>query len=191
MSNINTLAFLNWSSAGGSLQKTIKTLSLGTSTTETAFSLNTNPINSTFGGGPAVIAIPQADLSPSGRFVVRASGYVSTGGADTLTLKLYRGTSATLGSDTAVFAPTGVGSLNGLYSWLFETQLCYQFAATTAQIIGSGTQVINATLATAAATTAQTGILVTDNLSFVLSAKFTTGQTGNLVVMSQFSIDAI
>jgi len=191
MSNINTLAFLNWSSAGGSLQKTIKRLSLGTSTTETAFSLNTNPINSTFGGGVAAVSIPQNELSPSGRFVVRASGLVSTGGADTLTLKLYRGTSATLGSDSAVFAPTGVGSLNGIYSWLIEAQLAYFFDATTAQMVGYGTQVINGTLATIAVTTVQTGIAVTDPLSFVLSAKFTTGQTGNYVDLKQFSIEAI
>lgn len=202
MANTNTVASVNGSSSGGALQKTAKTLALGTSTTETAFSFNTNPINSSFGGGVAFVSIPASALPPAGRFRVRFTGSVTTFNNDTLTLKIYTGAlaapnavSATLGSDNAVYAPTGVATgAAGSFDWFINVDCMYE--PVSGKLIGSGYQLINGTASGPTAITPlaftpvpAAGFPSTVTLSFLLSAKFTTGFAGNLVSIDQATLD--
>lgn len=126
-------------------------------------------------------------------FRIKAHGYVSGGGTTltsvTAAIALYLGSSATLGSDTKIAAPTAfnIGNVNG--NWFFDAQLLWDSTSQTLNgsyaFNGNNTQNITNVLITQ-----QTAITLT-SLNFVLSYSFATSSTSNAIGLTSAFIDIV
>lgn len=172
-----------------------------TSTTETAFTSD--------GTIPVILPLPTALIgthqttwaannNPGGqqmsiRFKVLACGRVTTGGAINVTVKLYAGVSATLGSDTAI-ATTGAVSVSTVSrNWQIEATLIWD--STSKRIDGWYAASLNGTVvANTVITNAVTGVdPVTQATTtgvppygFVVSGTFGTGSASNAMYLDYF-----
>jgi hypothetical protein len=175
---------------GGS-QGNLQALALGTSTTETSFSVNGNTAaNPVIAAQAAILKLP--DTQPvlavgtaissvfywdNGRpFSVQGWGICKTGANATLTLKLYQVPAS------VVAAGLAAGSVAGF----FEAML--QWDSVTGLIHGQFSDVISNLVDAWAATTAVTTATLADNeLNFLLSATLSAGNAANVVTLVEFA----
>lgn len=116
-------------------------------------------------------------------FRIRASGYVSGGGTTltsvTAAISLLLGSSATVGSDTKIAAPTAFNIGNNQGNWYLEARCLWDSVSQTLNgtysFNGNNVQNITNTLLTQ-----QTSITIA-SLNFVLSYTFATSSTANTV----------
>lgn len=196
MANTNTVKSL----VSGSIQNTLAALSLGTSTTETTFSVNGN---STAGiaSKPAVLVLPDLQTaSPfvwdSGKpFLLRAWGTCTTGATTNLTLKLYQvpssivtaGTASTVGNDNIVATSTARAVNSTTAPFYLEAVL--QWDSVGKAIKGQATFEINNLVDAYAATTAVTSITADSELNFIISATLSVGNAANVVNLREFAAE--
>jgi hypothetical protein len=132
-----------------------------------------------------------ADQFDGRPFRIKASGYVSGGGTTltsvTAALALYLGSSATLGSDTAIAKPTAFNIGNNQGNWYFDAKLLWDSTSQTLsgayQFNGNNVQNITNVLITQ-----QTSIALT-SLSFVMSYSFATSSTSNTISLRSLYFD--
>jgi hypothetical protein len=194
---------------GGS-QGNLQALALGTSTSETAFSINGNSAaNPVIAASAAILKLP--DTQPvlaigtaissvfywdNGRpFLIQGWGKCVTGVSANLTLKLYQVPASVVAAGLAAGSVAGcnllatstaraVNSTTGKF--IFQAEL--QWDSTTGLIHGCFTDTINNLLDAWAATTAVTTATLADNeLNFLLSATLSSGNAANIVTLMEFA----
>jgi hypothetical protein len=194
---------------GGS-QGNLQALALGTSTTETSFSVNGNTAaNPVIAAQAAILKLP--DTQPvlavgtaissvfywdNGRpFSVQGWGICKTGASANLTLKLYQVPASVVAAGLAAGSVAGcnliatstaraVNSTTGKF--LFQAEL--QWDSVTGLIHGDFSVLINNLLDAWAATTAVTTATLADNeLNFLLSATLSSGNAANVVTLMEFA----
>ena len=150
------------------------------------------PLNSTLAGNqsPYVSAV-QFDGNRPFYVNLSATGTVVANGANTLTVKLYQGTSGTLGSDTAVATPMSAIATASAANVRFFIQFQFFWDSTSAILSGfySGYYLYNGTATTISSTaiTPLTAITTPAALSFVYSIKWGNG-VGGTIQVQEFSI---
>jgi hypothetical protein len=141
-------------------------------TTETVITSPANP------GQPLVLNIPPGGPLEQRRFELYASGYIFTGTSSTVTIKLYSGTSATVGSDTLLGSSGAITAFAGKAPWYASANLIYD--SVSGKLQGSIKFLVNNTLVSeVAVSNVVTGISNTNNpvASFVISVTFGTAGT--------------
>jgi hypothetical protein len=131
-------------------------------------------------------------------FKVRFSGTFTSGvAANDLKVGLYLGTSATVGSDTAIFVTTtGTAGNFGAVSGHFYGEATLIWDSTTGKLDGFiGTNLIAPSGVTAASTTGaaitQASAAAATNLNFLLSYKWNVSNAANTITVAEFAIDQI
>jgi hypothetical protein len=193
----------------GSSQGNLQALALGTSTTETSFSINGNTAaNPNIAAAPAILKLPDTQpvtaigtgFTPTffwdnGRpFVIQGWGVCKTGVSANLTLKLYQVPASILSSLAngsvsgcnllATSTARAVNSTTGKF--IIQAEL--QWDSVTGLIHGCFTDTISNLLDAWAATTAVTTATLADNeLNFLLSATLSSGNAANVVTLAEFA----
>jgi hypothetical protein len=197
---------------GGS-QGNLQALALGTSTTETSFSVNGNTAaNPVIAAQAAILKLP--DTQPvlavgtaissqfywdSGRpFSVQGWGICKTGASANLTLKLYQVPATVVAAGLAAGSVAGcnliatstaraVNSTTGMF--IFTAEL--QWNSVTGLIHGQFADVINNVPENSGAWTATTAVttatLADNELNFLLSATLSSGNAANVVTLVEFA----
>jgi hypothetical protein len=151
------------------------------STTETAI------LNAV--GAPLVVGLaPQNRVSS---IAVNIRGKATGGTAATLLIKLYRGNSATLASDSVVAAFTVSGAAIPVAGGNFDVTAQLSWDAVSQTVHGMFWGQTNGTLTAFGATTAQTGVVDPSGLQFVASATFGAALATNSVTVTEFTIDQV
>lgn len=156
-----------------------------TTTTETVITASTQPSTQ-----PLVLSIPPGGPLEQRPFDVLASGEIATGASSTVNLKLYSGTSTTVGSDTLLGASGAVAAFNGKTNWYAKATLLYD--SISGKLTGTIKFLINNTLvAEAAISNVITGISNAANpvANFVLSVTFGTANAANSITVQDFSVN--
>jgi len=200
MSNTNTIKQSIAGQGPQPVQGTIAPLALGTSTSETTFSM-TVPLVNTLGGGPAVlVAVDQSGVPQfydlARPIKVRGYGTIVTGVSTNITLKLYQvpsaivkaGTAGTVGNDNLLKASTARAVNSTTASFLVEATL--QWSAASQSLQGTAKFLINSLLDAEAATTA-VAITADSELNFILSATSSSGNAANVITLSEFSLEQV
>ena len=196
----------------GNIEKTLAPNVTGTSTTETAFEVNGNPIASIASfvdpiqvGNPGVFvggAYSLASLFSTGvPFRVRAYGFVTTGTTENLTIKLYVVPAASIGgltptsfSGATAIATTGAKAVNST-TGAFELDVVLQAVAeSTTSVTLQGYQsatVVNNSLVAAAAITPVTGLQGETDLNFFVTSTLSAGNAADVVVLQGLQIELV
>lgn len=152
------------------------------STTETVV---TNPL-----GAPLVVGLP-ANVRVDGHAVtVNIRGRATGGASNTLQFKLYKGTSATLGSDAIVAtftAAAAIAAAGGNFD--VTAQLIWDSVSQTINGVVWGQS--NGTITAFAAISPVTGVSDPTTLQFVASAKYSAAFSTNTVTVTEFTIDQV
>lgn len=200
MSNVNTIQ----SQVAGTGQPALASLAIGTSTTETLFSLNKGVVLTTLGGGAAVIAAPDQGAVPSvyasGKpFIYRAFGTITTGTSTNITLTLYNATAAQLAVAGGVPATAfTLGSLKASTAravnsttapFLVEAKL--QYDSVSNRLVGQVSFEINGIVDVFAASTIITGMVNDGDLNFALSLTSSSGNAANAAVLAEQAIEQV
>jgi len=194
----------------GGVQGSLQALALGTSTSETSFSINGNSaVNPAIAASAAILKLP--DTQPvlaigtaiasvfhwdNGRpFMIQGWGTCKTGASANLTLKLYQVPASVVSAGLAAGSVSGcnllatstaraVNSTTGKF--IFQAEL--QWDSVTGLLHGCFTDTINNLLDAWAATTAVTTATLADNeLNFLLSATLSSGNAANVVTLYEFA----
>ena len=136
-----------------------------------------------------VLSVPANGPLEQRPFEVQASGYVSTGASLTVTIKLYNGTSTTVGSDTLLGSSGAITAFSGKAPWYLKASLIYDSVSGTM----NGTikfVVHNVAVAETAISTIVTGInnVNIPVLNFVLSVIFGTANASNAINVQDFCV---
>src|SRR5271157_5283183 len=214
MANDNTIKSLIY----GTLQKNLATLKSSViSTTATAVQLQTNPVT-LVGGGVAVLSLGapgQSYLATQGQSETSA-GYQGTGkvlrvklaghttgaiGDEDLTITLYEIPQAIIDAGSvggALFQDfTGWHALGASTSQAIDavaTNFTYVSdlqLSTTGRLTGQFSDLINSVLDAQAAVTAVAGLVGEQDLNFAVVLKLSTGTTGTVLYLDEFSIEAV
>ena len=129
-------------------------------------------------------------------FKVRAQGTFTSGVAtNDLQIKLYLGSSATVGSDLAIASvTTGTSGAFGAVSGHFLLEAILLWDITSGKVDGIiengviGSSGNSATFSTPTATT-QVAAAAASNLQFVVSGKWNASNSGNILTLTEFAID--
>lgn len=142
-------------------------------------------------GTPLQVGLsPQSNFDGARPFIVRLRGTAKGGTSATLLLKLYLGTSATVGSNTLIAAYTVSGAAIPAAGGNFDVSATLTWDSTSQQINGSYVGQTNNTPTTSAAVaTAPTGIASQSAIQFVAVATFGAALATNEVTVSEFIID--
>lgn len=193
----------------GITSKDIATLALGTSTTETSFSLNSIVIGSAtaIAAVPAIISVPaQGQVTQywdKGRpFLYQAWGQCTTGTSAGLTLTFYQVPVTLLPNGSAPLASGSVASCNKLATSTKRTiatttaefffQAILQWNATSKLLHGQFSATINnLTDVFAAATSATTATAFDTELNFIISATLDSGNAANSVILAEQTIQPL
>jgi hypothetical protein len=141
---------------------------------------------------PLLVSIPASALLEQNIFEIHASGYIKCNASSTLTLKLYSGSSATVGSDTLLKSSGAVSAFQATVPFYIIAQLVYD--SVSGKLGGTVKFMVNNTLvAEAALANVPTGITSSPTLgaaviSFLLSVTFGTADAGNLINIQEFAI---
>jgi hypothetical protein len=195
---------------GGS-QNNLQALALGTSTSETAFSVNgnsaANPATAASSAilklkdtspvlavGTTIASVFQWDFGKP--FFLQAWGQLTTGASTNMTLKLYQVPASVVASGLAAGTFAGCNLLatstaravnSTTKSFFFEAFL--QWNATTGLLEGQFSDQIGALLDAWAATTETTTATLADNeLNFLLTATLSSGNAANVVKPMEFAL---
>lgn len=200
------------SQVAGTIEKTLAPNATGTSTTETAFQVNGNPIAGIspsvlplsignpgifVGGNPSLATLISTGLP----FRVRAWGFATTGTAENLTIKLYQvpqasisGLTSTSFTGAVAIATTGakaVNSTTGAFELVAELQAVAESgSAVTLQGLQAATAVNNSLVA-AAAITPVTGLQGETDLNFFVTSTLSAGNAADVVTLSGLSIELV
>lgn len=135
-----------------------------------------------------VLNIPSGGPNEQRPFDILASGYISTGTSSTVTVKLYSGTSTTVGSDTLLGSSGAITAFSGKCPWYLRATLVYD--SVSGKLQGSIKFMVNNTLvAETAISNVPTGLNNnTGNpvASFVLSVTFGTANAANQINVQDF-----
>jgi len=193
----------------GISNKDLAALALGTSTTETSFSLNGITLGSAvaFASAPAILQAPAqgqvVQYWDNGRpFLFTAWGTCVTGASTNLTLKLYQCPATLLPGGSA---PLGVGSVSGLNAvgastaravntttGKFLYRAILQWDSTSKLIHGQFSVEISDLVDVFAASTAVTTATALDTeLNFILSATLSSGNAANIVNLMEQTIQPL
>jgi hypothetical protein len=172
--------------------------SLNPGTTETNFVLNNNGLTLT-GGGVIPLAAGNTGLyAGTGQVLnIRAAGsYSGLTAADTITLKLYEVSAATIAaggltqtSQTNFVLVASSGALaaaNAAGAFQFEASIQLDAAG---NLNGDFTANVDGTTKAQAAISAVTGLVGEADLNFVLSATFSASRAGSIITLNEFAID--
>ena len=138
-----------------------------------------------------ILPIPQNTVLSGQRFEVYASGYLNNGTSSTVTLKLYSGTSTTVGSDTLLNSSGTTGAFAGMVDWYMSANLIY--SPTSGKLSGTVKWVINNVIVAEAAVSNQPTVNVGSTLgvavaNFVISVTFGTAGT-QVVQVEEFAVN--
>lgn len=140
---------------------------------------------------PLILSIPPGGPCEQEPFDVVASGYITTGVSSTVTLKLYDGTSTTVGSDT-LLGSSGAITAFGPGTANFKILCHLEYDSVSGKLGGTIQFVVNNQLvAEAAISNVGSGINNVNNpvVSFVLSVTFGTANAGNLINVKDFGVN--
>lgn len=174
----------------GAAAAVLPALQVVTATTETVI-LNPALSSST---QALVLNIPPGSLLEQRPFDVVASGYVSTGTSSTVTIKLYSGTSTTVGSDKLLGTTGAITAFSGMCPWYQKATLVYD--SVSGKLGGTVKAVVNNVLvAEVAISNVITGInnagasAQLPVMSFVLSITFGTANAANTINVQDFCVN--
>jgi hypothetical protein len=162
----------------------------GTSTTETAFTSD--------GTLPVILHLPSAgkggetNNARTARYKVHAFGSVTGGTTTNFTAVLYSGTSATLGSNTAI-ETTGAVAVNSISSnWFIEADICVDAVSNEMHGLGR-TNLDDTVTAEASLTNSPTSIDIDSDTEygFVVSWTFSAGHASNVARLDGFLLEEI
>jgi hypothetical protein len=140
-----------------------------------------------------ILPVPPNSPLEQERFEIYASGYVVCAASSTVTIKLYSGTSTTVGSDTLLGSSGALGAVLAKYNWAMSAQVV--FDSVSGKLQGTISFVANNVIvATVALSNVVTGVnnsnaLGTAILNFVLSVTFGTANAGNQFNVKEFAIN--
>jgi hypothetical protein len=161
----------------------------GTATTEKQFT------DSTTAATRLILYAPGSGVLDKRSFRVRAWGRCLAGTAGNLTVALYWGTSATIGSNTKVCTTGAIamGTTPG-GNWLLETQMVYDSASQRIEGLMKGfihatalAQVINTAAATSVDLTTAT---TSEGQGFTITGTFSAGNASNTAYVDGFELIA-
>jgi hypothetical protein len=135
-----------------------------------------------------ILSIPSGSALDGKNFEVVASGLLNNGTSSTVNIKLYSGTSTTVGSDTALGASGAVTAFAGKSNWTLKANLI--FDTTSGKLTGSiKFSINNVFVAETALSAIVTGIANSSSgqpvLNFVLSVTFASAGT-QVITVNQF-----
>lgn len=138
-----------------------------------------------------VLSLPPGSRLEQNPFDVIASGYILTGASSTVTIKLWSGTSTTVGSDTNLCTSGAVSAFSGKTPWYLRATMIYD--SVSGKLIGGYEFCVNnavVLVATSGLAAVITGVNNANNpvLNFVLSVAFGTGNAGNTINVKEFAI---
>jgi len=145
-----------------------------------------------------VLSIPPNAQLEQQPFKVVACGYLSTGASSTVTIKLYSGTSTTVGSDTLLGSSGAISAFSGKCPWYLVANLI--FDSVSGKMQGSIRFMVNNSLvAETAISNVVTGITNFPTtpggapvVNFVLSVTFGTANAANTINVDDFGVyDAV
>lgn len=139
-----------------------------------------------------VLSIPPNSPLEQRQFEIQANGYLNQGVSTTVTIKLYSGTSTTVGSDTLLGSSGAITAFTGKTSWLLKALCSYD--SVSGKLQGTIKFIINNTLvAEAALSNVITGLTNAGPgagapvANFVLSVTFGSAGT-NVINVQDFCI---
>lgn len=174
---------LSTSAAGGSPGALPATQVIATAT-ETVI---VNPAQPTL---PLQLQIPAGSPLDGQRFECYASGSINTGVSSTATIKLYSGTSLTVGSDTILASSGALTAFAGKANWFMSCMMI--FDSYSGKLTGTAKFVANNVLvAEVAISTVLTGLTNRTNpvANFLLSATFGTASATSQITVTEFAIN--
>lgn len=184
-----TAGLLALNTAGGALPVLPASMTIA-GTTETVI---TNPSLAS-ATQALVLSIPQNTIIDGKPFELVASGLLNHGASSTVTLKVYSGTSTTVGSDTSIATSGAITAFSGKSNFWVKLKLV--FDSTSGKLNGTYQFMVNNVLVAEAALSAVvTGITATAGVAgapaanFVMSVTFGTGNAANSITVNVFDIN--
>jgi hypothetical protein len=140
---------------------------------------------------PLILTIPPSSPLEQEEFEVIASGTLNHGASLTVNIKLYSGTSLTVGSDTLLGASGAISAFTGKAPWKLRAKAIYD--SVSGKMNGTIQFVVNNNLvAEAAFSNVVTGIsnsTFNGVVNFVLSVTFGTGNAANSITVKDFGVN--
>lgn len=140
-----------------------------------------------------VLSVPPGGQLEQRQFTIQASGYLNNGASSTVTLKLYSGSSTTVGSDTLLNSSGAISAFGPAKApWAMTGWFIYD--SVSGKLNGTVKWIVNNSLvAEAAVSNVVSGISNTNTsglpiLNFVLSATFGTANAGNQINVQDFCV---
>lgn len=143
---------------------------------------------------PLAVAIPPGGPCEQEFFVVAVSGYIKTGQTSTVVLKLYAGSSATIGSNTQLGASTSTSPATTTVPFSIEAKCIYDSVSGKLDV-QSFSAVINGTVNSTIAGSPPFSLSLSNSnnpvVSFTLTVTFGTGSAGtpNFINVKNFAIN--
>jgi hypothetical protein len=139
---------------------------------------------------PLMVQIPPDGALEQRPFTVEPSGVLETGASSTVTLKLYSGTSATVGSNTLLGSSGAISAFSGKCPWYATIRGIYD--SISGKFTGSVKFFVNNTIvAEVAISNVITGVSNSNSpvLSFVMTCTFGTANAANTIIVQDFPIN--
>lgn len=142
-------------------------------------------------GAPVVVGLGPNVRADGHSFAVNIRGKATGGTAATLLVKLYVGTSATVGSDVAFAAFTVSGAAIPVGGGNFDLTAQFIWDGVSQVVHGTVWGQTNGTVTPFATTTPVTAITSPASLQFVASVTFGAALATNSVTVTEFTIDQV
>lgn len=161
----------------------------GTATTEAQF-ITASRVGQRAAGQPLAVYTPGSNTLKARRFMVRAGGRVTGGTTTNLTVKLYWGTSSTIGSNTNIATTGAIACNSASGNWELACDLMWD--STSSKLQGKFAGWVNATAVAAAVlstgpTTVDLSGETTSN-GFTVTATFSAGNASNVAYVDYFEV---
>jgi hypothetical protein len=140
-----------------------------------------------------ILPVPPGGPLEQERFEIYASGYVNCAASSTVAIKLYSGTSTTVGSDTLLGNSGALGAVLAKYPWFLSANMI--FDSISGKLQGTIKFVANNVIvAEVAVSNVVTGVNNVSTLgvaimNFVISVTFGTANAGNQFNVKEFAIN--
>lgn len=141
----------------------------------------------TDGDGNLAFAKSRLEYLVGKKFKVRCGGRATTGAATNVTIKLYYGTSATIGSNSVIFSSGAVAVNTTSVNWWLEADVAFDATALILQGLGKGA--VNATAVAQAATTAVSSLTASGECGFTVTATLSASNAGSLTKLDYLEIE--
>ena len=139
---------------------------------------------------PLMVQIPSGSPLEGQKFEVYASGVLNCGASSTVNIKLYSGTSPTVGNDTLLGASGALTAFSGKANWYMNAPLI--FDSVSGKLTGTIKFVANNVIvAEVAISNVITGVKNSNNpvASFLLSVTFGTANAANSITLDEFAVN--